>query len=219
MRWLTSTNHKDIGSLYLWFSLFMLFFAGTLAMLIRAELFQPGLQLFQPAVFNQLTTMHGLIMIFGAIMPSLVGFANWQVPLMIGASDMAFPRLNNWSFWLLPAAGILLISTFFVPGGALAGGWTMYPPLFMQGGIAYDISILAIHILGISSIMGSINIIVTILNMQMCIRDRSIPRPPSLICSCMLSAGVPTGTTCCKLFSALSISVMSCVFRRARTAT
>ena len=128
-RWLTSTNHKDIGTLYLWFSLFMFFFAGALAMLIRAELFQPGLQLFQPAVFNQLTTMHGLIMIFGAIMPSLVGFANWQVPLMIGASDMAFPRLNNWSFWLLPAAGLLLISTFFVPGGAISGGWTMYPPL------------------------------------------------------------------------------------------
>ena len=166
MRWLTSTNHKDIGTLYLWFSLFMFFFAGALAMMIRAELFQPGLQLFQPAVFNQLTTMHGLIMIFGAIMPSLVGFANWQIPLMIGASDMAFPRLNNWSFWLLPAAGILLISTFFVPGGALAGGWTMYPPLFMQGGIAYDMSILAVHILGISSIMGAINIIVTILNLR-----------------------------------------------------
>src|ERR1035437_6412217 len=106
MRWVSSTNHKDIGTLYLWFSLFMFFFAGALAMLIRAELFQPGLQFFQPAVFNQLTTMHGLIMIFGAIMPSLVGFANWQIPLMIGASDMAFPRLNNWSFWLLPAAGI-----------------------------------------------------------------------------------------------------------------
>src|ERR1035437_5457652 len=115
MRWLTSTNHKDIGTLYLWFSLFMFFFAGALAMLIRAELFKPGLQFFQPAVFNQLTTMHGLIMIFGAIMPSLVGFANWQIPLMIGASDMAFPRLNNWSFWLLPAAGSLLIATFFVP--------------------------------------------------------------------------------------------------------
>lgn len=89
-RWLTSTNHKDIGTLYLWFSLFMFFFAGALAMLIRAELFQPGLQLFQPAVFNQLTTMHGLIMIFGAIMPSLVGFANWQVPLMGGVFDKVF---------------------------------------------------------------------------------------------------------------------------------
>ena len=166
MRWLTSTNHKDIGSLYLWFSLFMFFFAGALAMLIRAELFQPGLQYIQPEVFNQLTTMHGLIMIFGAIMPSLVGFANWQVPLMIGAPDMAFPRLNNWSFWLLPAAGTLLIATFFVPGGAISGGWTMYPPLYMQGGIAYDMSILAVHILGISSIMGAINIIVTILNMR-----------------------------------------------------
>ena len=165
-RWLTSTNHKDIGTLYLWFSLFMFFFAGALAMLIRAELFQPGLQLFQPEVFNQLTTMHGLIMIFGAIMPALVGFANWQLPLMIGASDMAFPRLNNWSFWLLPAAGILLIATFFVPGGAIAGGWTMYPPLYIQGGIAYDITILAIHILGISSIMGAINIITTVLNMR-----------------------------------------------------
>ena len=165
-RWLASTNHKDIGTLYLWFSLFMFFFAGALAMLIRAELFQPGLQLFQPEVFNQLTTMHGLIMIFGAIMPSLVGFANWQIPLMIGAPDMAFPRLNNWSFWLLPAAGVLLIGSFFVPGGAIAGGWTMYPPLYIQGGMAYDISILAIHIMGISSIMGAINIFTTVLYMR-----------------------------------------------------
>ena len=106
MRWITTTNHKDIGTLYLWFSLTMFFFAGGLAMLIRAELFQPGLQFFQPAIFNQLTTMHGLIMIFGAIMPAFVGFANWQVPLMIGAPDMAFPRLNNWSFWLLPVAAL-----------------------------------------------------------------------------------------------------------------
>ena len=83
LRWLSSTNHKDIGTLYLWFSLLMFFFAGSLAMLVRAELFQPGLQIVQPEVFNQLTTMHGLIMIFGAIMPAFVGFANWQVPLMI----------------------------------------------------------------------------------------------------------------------------------------
>jgi cytochrome c oxidase subunit 1 len=166
LRWLTSTNHKDIGTLYLWFSLFMFLFAGALAMLIRAELFQPGLQFFQPNLFNQFTTMHGLIMIFGAIMPAFVGFANWQIPLMIGAPDMAFPRLNNWSFWLLPAAGILLLTSFVVPGGAAAGGWTMYPPLFIQGGVAYDITIFAVHLMGLSSIMGSINIITTILNMR-----------------------------------------------------
>lgn len=166
MRWVTTTNHKDIGTLYLWFSLVMFFFAGSLALGIRAELFQPGLQLMQPAFFNQLTTMHGLIMVFGAIMPAFVGFANWQVPLMIGAPDMALPRMNNWSFWLLPVAAILLVTSFFVPGGAVAGGWTMYPPLFIQGGISGDMTILAVHILGISSIMGSINIITTIMNMR-----------------------------------------------------
>src|SRR5690606_37121637 len=111
-------------------------------------------------------TMHGLIMIFGAIMPAFVGFANWMVPLMIGAPDMALPRMNNWSFWLLPVAGTLMIASFFVPGGAAAGGWTMYPPLFIQGGISHDMLILSIHILGVSSIMGAINIIVTIMNMR-----------------------------------------------------
>ncbi len=166
MRWVTTTNHKDIGTLYLWFSFVMFLAAGSMAMLIRMELFQPGLQLVQPELFNQLTTMHGLLMIFGAIMPAFVGFANWQVPLMIGAPDMAFPRLNNWSFWLLPAAATLLIASLFVPGGAVAGGWTLYPPLFIQGGIAYDMAILAMHILGLSSIMGAINIITTILNMR-----------------------------------------------------
>ncbi|MFA7270377.1 MAG: cytochrome c oxidase subunit I [Sterolibacterium sp.] len=166
MRWLTTTNHKDIGTLYLWFSLLMFLIAGSLALLIRAELFQPGLQFLQPAFFNQLTTMHGLLMIFGAIMPAFVGFANWQVPLMIGAPDMAFPRLNNWSFWLLPAAACLMLSSFFVPGGAAAAGWTMYPPLYIQGGIAYDMTILAIHLMGLSSILGAINIITTILNLR-----------------------------------------------------
>ncbi|PPC92887.1 MAG: cytochrome c oxidase subunit I [Methylotenera sp.] len=165
-RWLTTTNHKDIGTLYLCFSLAMFLFAGALAMLLRTELFQPGLQLFQPNVFNQLTTMHGLLMIFGAIMPAFVGFANWQIPLMIGAPDMAFPRLNNWSFWLLPAASVLLLGSFLAPGGAVSGGWTMYPPLYIQGGPAYDMTILAMHIMGLSSIMGSINIITTILNMR-----------------------------------------------------
>jgi len=166
LRWLSTTNHKDIGTLYMWFSFAMFLFAGALAMLIRAELFEPGLQLMRPAFFNQLTTMHGLIMIFGAIMPAFVGFANWQIPLMIGAPDMAFPRLNNWSFWLLPAAASLLLVSFFVPGGSVSGGWTMYPPLYIQGGVAYDMTIFSLHIMGLSSIIGSINIITTILNLR-----------------------------------------------------
>jgi len=166
MRWLTTTNHKDIGSLYLWFSFFMLFVAGSMALLIRSELFEPGMQLMRPDFFNELTTMHGLLMIFTVIMLAFTGFANWQVPLMIGAPDMAFPRMNNWSFWLLPVAAIMLLGSFWLPGGAVAGGWTMYPPLFIQGGVSYDLTILSVHIMGLSSIIGSINIITTILNMR-----------------------------------------------------
>ena len=165
-RWLFTTNHKDIGTLYLWFSCTMFFIGGFLALCIRAELFQPGLQFFQPEVFNSFTTLHGLIMIFGAIMPAFVGFANWQIPMMIGAADMAFPRLNNWSFWLAVPAALLLVTSFFVPGGAAASGWTLYPPLVIQGGMSIDMTILAIHLLGASSIMGSINIITTILNLR-----------------------------------------------------
>ncbi len=166
MRWVMTTNHKDIGTLYLVFSCVMFFLGGTMAMTIRAELFQPGLQFVRPEFFNQLTTLHGLIMIFGAIMPAFVGFANWQVPLMIGAPDMAFARMNNWSFWLLPPAALLLIISFFVPGGAAAAGWTLYAPLSVQLGPGMDLTIFAIHLLGASSIMGSINIITTILNMR-----------------------------------------------------
>jgi cytochrome c oxidase subunit 1 len=111
MRWVTTTNHKDIGSMYLWFSFAMFIVGGIMALVIRAELFQPGLQVVDPDRFNQMTTLHGLIMVFGAIMPAFVGFANWMIPLMIGASDMAFARMNNWSFWLLPPAAILLTSS------------------------------------------------------------------------------------------------------------
>src|ERR1700756_174531 len=166
MRWITTTNHKDIGTLYLWFSFIMFLTGGVMALAIRAELFEPGLQLVEPEFFNQLNTVHGLIMIFGAIMPAAVGFANWQGPLMIGAPDMAFARMNNWSFWLLPFAAVLLLSSFLVPGGAASAGWTLYAPLSVQAGMGMDLTIFAIHIMGASSIMGSINIITTILNMR-----------------------------------------------------
>ncbi|TNF90218.1 MAG: cytochrome c oxidase subunit I, partial [Gammaproteobacteria bacterium] len=104
MRWVTTTNHKDIGTLYLWLAFIMLLVGGAMAMVIRLELFQPGLQWVEPQFFNQMTTLHGLIMVFGAIMPAFVGLANWLVPIMIGAPDMALPRMNNWSFWILPFA-------------------------------------------------------------------------------------------------------------------
>ncbi len=166
MRWITTTNHKDIGTMYMIFSFVMFLAGGVMALTIRAELFQPGLQVVEPELFNQLTTLHGLVMVFGAIMPAFVGFANWMIPMMIGASDMAFARMNNWSFWLLPPAAILLIASFFVPGGATAAGWTLYPPLSIQMGMGMDMAIFAIHIMGISSIMGAINIVVTVLNMR-----------------------------------------------------
>jgi cytochrome c oxidase subunit 1 len=167
MRWVRTTNHKDIGTLYLWFSFIMLLTGGAMAMMIRLELLAPGLQYVDPQFFNSLTTMHGLIMVFGAIMPAFVGLANWQVPMMIGAPDMALPRMNNWSFWILPFAATLLISSFFVEGGAPGSGWTMYAPLSTTyAPKSMDFVIFAIHLLGFSSIMGAINIIATITNMR-----------------------------------------------------
>ena len=166
LRWITTTNHKDIGTLYMLFALLMFFIGGAMALVIRAELFEPGLQFVNPVRFNQMTTVHALIMVFGMIMPAFAGFANWFVPLMIGAPDMALPRLNNWSFWLLPFATTLLLMTLFFPGGAPAGGWTMYPPLVLQTGDAFPFLIFAVHLLGISSILAAINIIVTIMNLR-----------------------------------------------------
>ncbi len=166
MRWVTTTNHKDIGTLYLLLALLMFFVGGAMALVIRAELFQPGLQIVDPHFFNQMTTVHALVMIFGGVMPAFTGLANWQIPMMIGAPDMALPRLNNWSFWILPFAFTMLISTFFMGGGGPAAGWTLYPPLSLQMGDGFPFMIFSIHLLGISSIMGSINVIVTILNMR-----------------------------------------------------
>jgi cytochrome c oxidase subunit 1 len=165
-RWLFTTNHKDIGTLYLWFALIMFFIGGAMALVIRAELFQPGLQLVEPHFFNQMTTMHALIMIFGVVMPAFTGLANWQIPMMIGAPDMALPRMNNWSFWILPFAFGMMLLTLFMEGGGPASGWTLYPPLSLQTGDALPFIIFAIHLAGISSIMGAINIIATILNMR-----------------------------------------------------
>jgi len=166
MRWITTTNHKDIGTLYLVFSLIMLFVGGSMAMVIRAELAQPGLQIVNPDFFNQMTSLHGLIMIFGVLMPSLVGFANWLVPMQVGAPDMALPRLNNWSFWLLVAGILMLLSTLLMPGGATEMGWSLYAPQVLQTPYSFAFTIFSIHLLGISSILGSINIIATILNMR-----------------------------------------------------
>ncbi|MAJ81337.1 MAG: cytochrome c oxidase subunit I [Legionellales bacterium] len=167
MRWVTTTNHKDIGTLYLLFSLAMFFVSGAMALVIRTELYRPDLMFVSPLFYNQLVTSHGLIMIFGAIMPALAGYANWQIPLMIGAADMAFPRLNNWSFWLLPFAMLLLVSPYFMGGPAPDMGWTFYAPLSTTyGPPGTDAMIFAIHMLGISSILASINIIATILNLR-----------------------------------------------------
>src|SRR3982075_4382798 len=166
--WLTTVDHKKIAIMYLYTTFFFFLVGGVMALLVRIQLAEPQNKFLTPAQYNQIFTMHGTTMIFLWIIPVLAGFGNYIVPLMIGARDMAFPRVNALSFWLIPLGGITMYAGFIF-GGTGAAGWTGYVPLtekLYSPQVGQDLWILGIHLLGISSMLGGINFLVTIHNMR-----------------------------------------------------
>jgi cytochrome c oxidase subunit 1 len=168
-KWLFTTDHKLIGVMYLWLGFIFFAVGGLFALLLRTQLIAPGLKFLNPEVYNQIMSLHGTFMIFFFTIPVLAGLGNYALPIQIGARDMAFPRLNAVSFWLLIPAGAMMIASMFLQGGAAAGGWTSYPPLSAKQyspGPGVDLWILGLHLAGLSSILGGINFVVTTLNLR-----------------------------------------------------